>query len=108
MRIGILRHQIQFMRNMNVKNDYGEQLDVWENVRTVFAAKEPILGKEYFSAETIQSNVAVKFRCRWFAGVTNDMQIWHGSERYHIESAVNVKELDREFLIYCSKVVDTA
>lgn len=107
MRIGVLKHQVHFMRNLNVKNDYGEQLDTWELIRTVYAAKDPILGKEFFAADTIQSNVAVKFRCRYFDGVTNDMQIWHGTERYHIESAVNVKSMGREWVLYCSKVVES-
>ena len=106
MRIGQLRHRIEFRQHNQSRDDYGQPLEhAWAHVNTVFASKEPILGKEYFAADTIQSNVTVKFRCRYFPGVTNDMQIWHDGEKYHIESAINVKDMDRELSCYCSKVV---
>ena len=75
---------------------------VWKS--GVWASKEPLLGNEYFGAEAAQSKVEVKFRTYYFAGVENNMRIRDSTGDYEILSAINVKNLNRELLMYCRKV----
>lgn len=86
------------------KNGFGEVVGDWIEVLTLWASKEPLLGNEYFRAESIQSEVEVKFRARYRPGVENTMRVYQGDEAYEILSAINVKSLNRELLIYCKKV----
>jgi SPP1 family predicted phage head-tail adaptor len=84
----------------------GETVKTWTVFATAYASKEPILGNVFFQAEATQSRVEVKFRTYFLPGVTNDMRIADGAETYEVLSAINVKGLDRELLMYCRKVQD--
>ena len=98
------RHKITFLKNTNEKDEYGEVIDDWKPVTTVWAAVGPLLGREYFEALTIDSKAEVKFNMRYVAGITNDMRIQYDGKIYEILSAINVKELNRELLCYCKEV----
>lgn len=89
-----------------VKNvdSFGQASDEWITFNKTYASKEPILGNEYFTAQTTNSKVEVKFRTYFITGVTNDMRIVDSEGTYEILSAINVKSLNRELLMYCKKV----
>ena len=85
----------------------GEPIDEWKPVdglANIWASKEPLLGNEFFAAEQTQSKVEVKFRTRYVSGVTNEMRVQDDEGIYEILSAINVKNLNRELLMYCKKV----
>lgn len=85
----------------------GEPIDEWKPVdglANLWASKEPLLGNEFFAAEQTQSKVEVKFRTRYVSGVTNEMRVQDEEGIYEILSAINVKNLNRELLMYCKKV----
>jgi len=103
---GDLRHKITFLSPPTGFDDYGAPTTTWDTHKAnVWASKEPLIGNEYFKAETVESKVEVKFRTRYFTGPTNEMRIQHGAEFYQILSAINVKSLNREWLFYCKLVV---
>lgn len=85
------------------QNSYGEEL-TWTDFTTVWGSVEPLLGNEFFKAETYESKVEIKFRCYFFNGVTNDMRVSYAGTDYDILSAINVKNLNREYLIYAKRV----
>ncbi|MDR6883117.1 phage head closure protein [Bacillus sp. 3255] len=87
------------------RNSYGESNNEWIDILTIRASKEPLLGKEYFSAAAVQSLVEVKFRTRYQPGMNNTMRIQHGTEVYEILSVINVQSLNRELLFYCKLVI---
>lgn len=101
------RHKIDFLAQATGYDEYGEPVDSWAEVEGkigVWASKEPLLGNEYFTALTNDSKVEVKFNMRFVDGITNDMRIQHGNEKYEILSVINVKSLNRELLCYCRLV----
>lgn len=99
------RHKIDFLQRSTGQDDYGEPVDTWEVYESgIWAAKDPILGNEYFVSLTTDTKVEVKFNMRYVDGITNDMRIQHGQEVYEILSAINVKSLNRELLCYCKLV----
>lgn len=85
----------------------GEPTNDWqpvEGLTDLWAAKEPLLGREFFAAEQTQSKVEVKFRTYYVPGVKNEMRVQDSEGTYEILSAINVKNLNRELLMYCKKV----
>lgn len=85
----------------------GEPTNDWqpvEGLTDLWASKEPLLGREFFAAEQTQSRAEVKFRTYYVAGVTNEMRVQDSEGTYSILSAINVKSLNRELLMYCRKV----
>ena len=51
---------------------------------TVWAAVDPVSGREYYAAEQAQSEVTHKVRLRYRAGVTPGMRVLLGQRRLHI------------------------
>lgn len=98
-----MRSKITFRSRQATQDGYGEET-TWTDLATVWASAEPILGREMFAAETAKSNIEIKFRCWYFVGPDVKMRIVHQTKEYEILSAVNVKNLDREWLFYCKRV----
>ena len=100
-----MRNKINILKKADGSNSFGEPNNSWEIVFSdIFASKEPLLGREYFSAETIQSKVELKFRTYYFDGVKTEMRIECEGEIYEILSSINVKSMNRELLMYCKLV----
>jgi SPP1 family predicted phage head-tail adaptor len=100
-----MRSKVDFLYLIDTQDEYGESSKTWDTFKTsVWASKEQLLGKEFFGAEQFDTLVDIKFRTYWFDGVQNNMRIAHGSEIYEIISAINVKSLNRELLIYARRV----
>ena len=98
------RHKITFLKNFGGKDEFGDPVDDWRTFTDVWAAVDPLLGNEYFTALTADSKVEIKFNSRYVPGVTNDMRIEYNGKTYEILSAVNIKGLNRELLCYCREV----
>lgn len=100
-----MREKINIEMRTTAQDQYGESTNEWVVFASnIWASKEQLLGKEYYQAESFNSNVEVKFRCHWFEGVTNDMRIVNGNEIYEILSAINPKTLNRELLMYARRI----
>lgn len=100
------RYKIDFLKHTKTKDEYGEPIDSWEPFKTgIWASKDPLIGKEFFTALTTDNKVEVKFNMRFIPDITSDMRIRHGNEIYEIIGPpVNVKGLNRELLCYCRLV----
>ncbi len=99
------RHKIDFLKRDTGYDEYGEPADTWVNYKTgIWASYEPLLGNEFFTAQTTENKVEAKFNMRFVPGINSEMRIRHGEEIYEILSAVNVKGLNRELLCYCRLV----
>jgi SPP1 family predicted phage head-tail adaptor len=102
---GAYRFKIDFLTPPLGQDDYGDPLTEWTIFKPgIHASKEPLLGNEFFTALTTDTNVEVKFNTRYIKGVTNKMRIKHGLEVYEILSAIDVKSEHKELLCYCKQV----
>lgn len=102
-----MRNKITILALQPGYDPEGEPIDEWKPVdglTDLWASKEPLLGNEFFAAEQTQSKVEVKFRTYYTPGVENEMRVQDSEGTYDILSAVNVKSLNRELLMYCKKV----
>jgi SPP1 family predicted phage head-tail adaptor len=98
-------HKITIKSLSSTQDSYGDSANVWTNFATdIWSSKEQLLGNEYYTAESTKSKVEVKFRTHFINGVQNEMRVHNGNEVYDILSAINVKSLNRELLMYCKKV----
>ena len=69
MNIGKLRHRITLLRQVNEVNDYGATAQTWKRVATVWADVRPLSGREYFSAQQVQSEVTTQIWLRHIDGI---------------------------------------
>lgn len=103
---GRMNARINFLKQTEGKDKYGDPSDKWIVANGgIWASKEPILGNEFFAAFTTGNKVDVKFRSRFIPGITSDMRIMDGDETYEIIGPpINVKSLNKELLCYCRLV----
>ena len=102
-----MRTKITILALQSGYDPEGEPINDWqpvEGLTGIWASKEPLLGNEFFAAEQTQSKVEAKFRTYFTPGVENEMRVQDGEGVYEILSAINVKNLNRELLMYCKKV----
>lgn len=77
----------------------------WGTFKTVWAAVEPLMGREYLLANSTVPNVSTRFRIRYVAGITTAMRISYGSKFYNITTVIDVNEEHRELILMAAEVV---
>jgi len=107
---GKMRHKITFQQYNGTVDAYGDVRDDqdanWTDVRTTWAAIDPVSGREFYAAEQSQSEVTHKIRCRYFSGLTTAMRIIHQGHKYRIIQAIDWELRHESFLIMCKELVE--
>jgi SPP1 family predicted phage head-tail adaptor len=88
------------------QDDYGEPIDSWEVFKgNLWASKEPIIGKEFYSALTNDVQIDAKFLTGYFPGTDSTMRLRHNENTYEIiGEPVNISDKNMELLFYCRLV----
>ncbi len=88
------------------QNSYGEPQTSWEAVATdIWAAVEPIQGREFWAQQQVQSEVTVRVRIRYRSDIDAGMRVIYGSRILVIESVIDPKEAHEELQLMCSEGV---
>lgn len=106
---GKMRHRITFQKFSGERDSFGDPLQgddaYWGDVATVWAAIDPISGREFYAAEQSQSEVSHKIRCRYRAGLDTAMRIVYGKRKFKIISLIDWEERHESLLIMCKELV---
>lgn len=74
-----LTHRITIQRRDDGQDGYGQTIEAWTDVCTVWAAAEPLRGRELFAAQQTQEQSEVRFVIRYRDGIDAAMRvIWRG------------------------------
>nr|DAS53972.1 MAG TPA: Putative head tail adaptor [Caudoviricetes sp.] len=103
MNIGKLRHRITLLRQVNEVNDYGASTQTWKRVATVWADVRPLSGREYFSAQQVQSEVTTQIWLRHIEGIKPTMKVKFGEREFEILSVLNTQERDVSLQLMCKE-----
>jgi SPP1 family predicted phage head-tail adaptor len=104
MRAGRLKHRIRFERFTSTINEYGEPVQVWTELDTVWSGVEPIRGAERFAAMQTQSDADVMIVTRWsriLGAITTADRIIFGDIVYDIKSVINrdFRNMEMNFMV---------
>lgn len=106
---GKMRHRITFQTFTGEQDSYGDPLQAddaqWQDTATLWAAIDPISGREFYAAEQSQSEVSHKIRCRYRSGLTTSMRIKCRGRKFKIVSIINWEERSESLLIMCKELV---
>ena len=106
MNIGKLRHRITLLKQVNEVNDYGASVQIWRTVATVWAEVRPLSGREYFSAQQVQSEVTTQIWLRHIDGIKPTMKVKFGKREFEILSVLNTQERDVSLQLMCKEAVN--
>lgn len=102
---GELRHRITIQKLNNSQNEYGEISKLWEDILNVRAGIYPISGKEFFAAETVNSEITHKVKIRYIEGIMPNMRIKFNNRIFSIESVINFQERNIELQLLCKELI---
>lgn len=106
MKIGDLRHRITLQKLEMVQDSYGQPTETWTDVATVWAAVNPISGREFFQAETINSEITHKILIRHRAGIEPSMRVKFKDRIFTILSVINFQEKNEALQLMCKELIE--
>jgi len=103
---GWLRHRIVIQRLVGTKNSYGEVVQSWQDVATVWASIEPLRGREYVEAAAAQATVDHRIRIRYRSGISPTMRVTYGERIFEVVSVIDPREQHKELELMCKEDVN--
>jgi SPP1 family predicted phage head-tail adaptor len=102
---GVFRESVQIQSPPTGRDEYGAPIKgaLWNTFLTTRASYEPLVGRELFTAEQAGSQVDVRFRIRYRAGITNNFRVLYRGISYQILYPIEIGNR-QELLLYCKKV----
>lgn len=105
MRAGLLRHRVMLQRPVQDLDPQGNPVTVWEDVGEVWAAVEPLRGREQIEAQQAFGEVTTRVRIRYRPDVRKSWRIvWEGRV-LEVRSPVDVRGMHVEWELLCAEVV---
>lgn len=106
MNSGKLRHRIEIQNSVDTRDEFGAiSGQTWHPFCYVWAAIEPLSGREYFSAAQAQSKVSHKIMMRYKDGIKPYYRILWNDRIFNILSILNIREENRELNLYCEEAI---
>lgn len=105
MDIGRMKHRITIQKYIESKNEYGEVIKNWVDFKTVWASVEPILGRKFFMAETVNSEITHEITMRYIPGVKTNMRVKFKDRIFEQKAPpINVRESNKELKLMCKEL----
>ncbi|WP_038207890.1 phage head closure protein [Xenophilus azovorans] len=104
MQAGKLGQRVVIERLVQGQGPIGQPINEWVTLATVWAAVEPLNGREFFAADAAQSEVTTRIRMRYRDDITSADRIDHEGTLYDIQSIINPRSGDAELVLMCKAV----
>ena len=101
MRAGQLDQRVTVERLEEGVDELGQPVSTWIALVTVWAAVEPLTGREYIAAAAAVSEVTTRIRLRYRPGITPADRVNHEGKLYGITSLIDYKSANRELVLMC-------
>lgn len=101
-----LRHRITIQEKSLAPDALGQPATSWTDVATVWAAVEPLRGREFFAADQMNAEVTTRIRIRWRSGITAAMRVSFDSRFYNIKAIIVPNEVHEEMQLMCGEGVN--
>jgi len=88
MRSGSLRHRIVIQQRGSGVDSWGQPINTWTDVISVWAYVRHLSGSESIKADTPTSEVRASIRIRWRTDIAAAMRVLHGATVYEIEAVL--------------------
>jgi SPP1 family predicted phage head-tail adaptor len=111
MQAGTLNKRIkisQLVTGSPATDEFGAPNTSWEELDTVWAAVEPISGREFWAQQQVQSEITAKIRIRYRDDVAVGMKAEYNNKTYMIKNIIDYQESHKELLLMCTEGVINA
>lgn len=98
-----LSKRVTIWKSSEATNKYNETVNEPVKVAEVWAAIEPLQGKEYFSAYAEQVDVSTRIRIRHREDIDRTMSVEYKGTTFEILSIINPKFGQKELQLMCKE-----
>lgn len=100
---GQYRTKLIYQEQVSIADEYGDAVDVWEDVATVWARLKPLSGREAYFAQQVQAETTHEVLCRYRPGVkpTGRFVVAGTSRNLGILSIADTESMRIELRIMC-------
>jgi len=74
---------------------------VWRDVARVWAAVEPLSGREYIILQNVSAEVTTRIKMRYRPGIKPDMRVLYAGRVYDIHAVLDIEEAHKEMHLMC-------
>ena len=107
MKAGDLRNRVIIQSKSVTRDGYGAEVITWSTHATVWAAVEPLRGREWTETRQVQADVDTRVRIRYLSTVTPSMRVLWGTRVFEIIAPpIHVQERKRETHLMCREQVN--
>ena len=106
MKIGDLRHRVTIQEKAVTIDAYGGEVVTWSTVATVWAAVEPLSGREFLEGRRLENEINHRIRIRYREGLTPSMRVTWGDRAFDVEAVTDRASRRREIWLMCRELVD--
>ena len=109
MRAGRLRHRVVIQQPNPTTDTFGQPVKGWSTVATIWAAVEPLNGREYFTAQQMNAETKVRIRIRYgseLSSITAAWRVTYGGKTYDIIEIIQPKEINQEIILMCKEGIN--
>lgn len=82
-------------------DEYGEPTEGPVTVATVWAAIEPLRGREFFAAQAVNAEVTTRIRIRYRKGIDRTMVVKHQEHEFEIMYIIDPEFAHQELQLMC-------
>ena len=90
MRAGALDRRVTLRGKISDANAYGEQIETWIDIDTIWAQRKELRGSERWEAQRVNPMVECKYVIRWRSDVTAKHRLVDGSRDYDIKAVLEL------------------
>lgn len=105
MQAGKLRHRITLQAASTAKDGYGEDIQTFGTLATVWASIEPLRGRELLLAQQISAEITFRIRIRYNASLAAEDRVIFGSRTFEIIAVLNKDERDEQIELMAKEVL---
>ena len=104
MEAGKLRQRVILQSFVATRDAYGEPIETWSTVVTLWGAVEPLTGREFYQAQQVNAEITHKVRIRYRTLTNSRMRFLLGTRIFEILYIVNENERNRELIMLCKEI----
>lgn len=100
---GQLQHRGTLRSLVTTQDDAGQEVESYQDFKTVWAAIQPLSGREFFAAQQVNSEVTTRIKIRYTDGVESTMIFVYGDHTFEILYIIHPEFAKRELHLMCKE-----
>jgi SPP1 family predicted phage head-tail adaptor len=92
MHAGTLRHRITLQTRTASADSFGQPIETWSTLATVWASVNPLRGREFFTARQEHTDIDHRIICRANADMTTVHRVLWGSRIFDVQAVIRPEE----------------